>query len=286
MDPSGATVKVNKGRFIGGLALALALPFAGLWAYKFFDILDYGDLVYPERVLIFALVVIHLMTWIVPIKRDFNPLKWLILALTCLGGLFGLFLGKPSIIALGFTPFIWSLGALFTPRRDARMPLMMVAAMSALLLPGWLFTLPSEWSLQEVAAKMSFYMLRLADPDFLHQGTMITVGGRTMSIAASCDGSSFLRLNVALAFYCSVYTKAWTKVAWRIVAAMALAIVLNWVRIFVLGLLLKAGYEDFAFRSGHALIGHITFACGVLPILWLSAIPDKWAEFISYLGKR
>jgi len=260
---------------------ALALALVCVWAYRFLTIIDYGDLLYQERLLIFGLTMVHLAAWIQPPQRSITAPKCALLAATCLIGLGGVCLSKTSVISMSFVVFIWAIASLFTPRRDYRTPILMIGVMLVLLCPYWLVRLPSDWSLQATAIRVGLWMIQWFEPTARSLGTIITVGGGTMTITTSCDGSSFLHLNLAVAVYCSLYTRSWFLTALRIIAAASLAVVLNWVRIAVLGWLLGAGYEEFAFHSGHALIGHVTFCLGMMPIVWFSKVPEKWNEFFD-----
>ena len=111
---------------------ALALASVCVWAYLFLTIIDYGDLLYQERLLIFGLTIVHLAAWIQPMQRSITVPKCVLLTATCLIGLGAVWLAKTSVISMSFVLFIWAVASLFTPRRDYRTPILMIGVMLVL----------------------------------------------------------------------------------------------------------------------------------------------------------
>ena len=267
--------------------LLVALTFAPLflyWTWSVFLNLDYGDNLFEEKILLFGVLLIHVAIWVWPLRPNFTLAKTTLAVLSLLMATVGFLLSKNSVFAISFVLFICSCAALSTDRRDYRSLTIMIGCMAVLLWPSWMLALPGDLTMQSITAAISYKLVHWLYPSAVLHGFVIAIEGFHVTIAESCGGGSFLRLNLAVAVYCSMYSKHWRVIGFRLLIAATLAVGLNWVRILVLAVLGRWGYQEFAFHSGHAFIGHVTFVCGMAPIIWHSALPEKWNEFADHVA--
>jgi exosortase/archaeosortase family protein len=260
---------------------SLALIMAGAffyWGYRFFQILDTGDDLIAEKIFFFILLTLHLVLMQRPFAPRLTRRRFLIMAAMTALALVGAFAAKLSIISSTFVLFCFiGIGAL-RPQSSMVPVLVSSTAFLVLVIPHWMLLPIPSYSLQELTASMSYSLLKMIYPLTVREGFVLLVQDIPITVATSCDGSSSLRLLLMFAIYGTIGRFKLSVLTARIIAAIVLALCLNWLRITVIGVLAVHGQDEFAFRSGHALIGHITLILGLVPLFWFSNLPEMWNQ--------
>lgn len=255
------------------LAILLLAGFAVL-TVRFAVVIDHGDNLWLERLFLCALVVLHAVAWAWPFRPQLSKIRLGFLLAALIAVAIGLAWGKTAILAVGYTGMVVSACALANAKTKVRPLWIMSLVVVPLVAP-----LPMQASpnlLQKAAILVAGGWISALYDYATVQGTTIILNGYSMVIASACDGTALLRLGLATALYCSIYSSSWLAVALRLVLAMILALSCNWLRLLMLAVLAHHGEAEFAFAHGHALIGHLTSAATLMPIFYFSPMQEHW----------
>jgi len=254
------------------------------WTLGFVRIFNAGDDLLVERNFIFLILAVHILADSPALKWSFSWPK-LVGPVAAIGmSLVGFSTKLESVVAASYALLIMASLAMLTPKVDRRKFSLAMIAMIILVIPGWMVSPPEPFSLQTIATNVFHTSLQAVIPGVLRLDAFsVLVGGSVIQISNACDGGAFFRVALAMAVYCSLYTSSWLVIVLRCALAGALAVLLNWLRLVVIGLLTYHGFWEFSLMSGHAFIGHVTFMVGIGVVIWFSPILDRWNYYVDRL---
>ena len=125
--------------------------------------------------------------------------------------------------------------------------------------------------LQGVATQVASFLLRLTGIPVFVEGTIIEVPTRTVIIAPGCAGLNFLLASLALSLlFADLLYRHWPKRVVCVVAALALSVAANWVRIYALIVFDYFTDSRTNIFDDHLLYGWGFFTIIMALLLWLA----------------
>jgi exosortase len=134
---------------------------------------------------------------------------------------------------------------------------------SAILFLGFMVPLPFRLqmtlggSLQDVATKMSTYLLQTCGVPAVSEGRIILINDIKIGVVEACSGLGMLVTFLAISTAIAILQDGWWRKAVVIVSAVPVAVLANVVRIAATGMLFAEGYgetADFVFHLGAGLL--------------------------------
>ena len=139
---------------------------------------------------------------------------------------------------------------------------------------GYLYFAMPFWSdgnfiLQTLSARMTGALMGLAGVPALMQGNLIRLPGGTIQIAGGCSGLHAFIVGLALAtLYGKLFELPWRRRWSGIVLMGALAVIVNWVRIFIVVVAAYATNMHSSLVHNHYWLGWWLFAAAFAGFLW------------------
>lgn len=199
-----------------------------------------------------------------------------------------------AVVALSIA-WLWLWRAAIQDGHLLLLPVLLFAAIVAalgwraarvLLFPiGFLYFAMPVWSdingvLQLMSYKVGGALLWLTGIPAVLQGDLIQLPAGTLEVAEGCSGLHFLIVGLTLAaLYGELSGDSWRRrAAWYAILG-AIALIANWVRIYVIAV---AGYVSDMHSSlvpHHYWFGWVVFVVGFLAFLWLAGrLANAWDE--------
>ena len=126
--------------------------------------------------------------------------------------------------------------------------------------------------LMEITADLSVFFLRLTGVPVYREGMLLQIPAGTYEVARACSGIKFLTAAVALgAFYSYVNYRSLRKRLIFVAAAIAVAILSNGLRAYLLVLI--GHLTDMTFRHDrwHIVLGYVVFAISLLLLFYVGS---------------
>ena len=151
---------------------------------------------------------------------------------------------------------------------EAMRPYVWATACVYFALPVWyIFNAP----LQFVTAEVNEALVRIAGIPAHVDGNSFELPSGVIEVASGCSGLNYLISALAIAYYQGMmYLKAWPARLKLLAVAAIAAIVINWLRVFLLIVIAYASdMQHYFIRVDHFYFGWILFAAVLVPICWI-----------------
>jgi len=159
-------------------------------------------------------------------------------------------------------------------------------------LPPFLYNGLSQ-ELQLISSQLGVAVIRLFSIDVYLEGNMIDLGTYQLQVVEACSGIRYLMALTSISFLCAYlfHDALWKKVV-VLISAVPIAIMLNGLRIGVIGILVEYWGPDLADGFLHSFESVSSFVGGLMMLLlvmaWLARIgqPNKTLSDVFYLPRR
>lgn len=137
-----------------------------------------------------------------------------------------------------------------------------------LAVPLWDYSIPL---LQACAVVVTESLSRLVGIPAFVSGNLIMIPAGTFEVAEGCSGLRYLLSTLSIAFVCSAFANyAPRQRAYLVALAVMLALVANWVRIFIIVCIGDWTDMQSSLVSDHELLGHVVyFIVALVPLLFI-----------------
>ncbi len=159
-------------------------------------------------------------------------------------------------------------------------------------LPPFLYNGLSQ-ELQLISSQLGVAVIRLFSIDVYLEGNMIDLGTYQLQVVEACSGIRYLMALTSISFLCAyLYHDVLWKKAVVLISAIPIAIMLNGLRIGVIGILVEYWGPDLADGFLHTFESVSSFVGGLMILMlvmaWLARIgqPSKKLSDVFYLPRR
>ncbi len=137
--------------------------------------------------------------------------------------------------------------------------------------------------LQNITADMVVYFLRLVDFPIFREGLYIYTPSAVFEVAVACSGLNFLLTSLVLScLYSYLHYRHWYKAIAFIALTLALSIIANGIRAFLLVVIGEKSNLAYGFGADHYYYGWLVFFIVIMLAFWLGAkFADDEAPAVS-----
>jgi exosortase len=153
--------------------------------------------------------------------------------------------------------------------------LLVPLAIIAMAMPFWYILVPY---LQTLTVIVVSYLSGLASLTVLIEGNYFTIASGTVHVAGGCSGLKYFMTAISLALISSAMNNRSIKLSlFSVLCALSLALVANWIRVFILLVAAYMGGVDQPIMKDHDLLGWIVFAALMTPWFFIDNLINKKA---------
>jgi exosortase len=153
--------------------------------------------------------------------------------------------------------------------------LLVPLAIIAMAMPFWYILVPY---LQTLTVIVVSYLSGLASLTVLIEGNYFTIASGTVHVAGGCSGLKYFMTAISLALISSAVNNRSIKLSlFSALCALSLALVANWIRVFILLVAAYMGGVDQPIMKDHDLLGWIVFAALMTPWFFIDNLINKKA---------
>ena len=154
------------------------------------------------------------------------------------------------------------------------LPFIVPVGLLIFAMPFWEYL---SWPLQVITVTFNELMLTPLDIDFNVEGVFVYFPGvGAFEIANGCSGLRYLLVGMTLVLlYGELNFRALSSRIWLLLAAIALALLANWIRVFII---IYVGYEsnmESSLIKDHDMFGWWVFAATLVPLFFIARMLEK-----------